>query len=73
MSLIGKMALIGMRQYNRMKYGLKVKHWTNEALSLFYLESGFPGNGPTLVFLHGLGASKDQWGPHIYDLARKYH
>lgn len=62
-----------MRTANRMKYGLKVGIYSNQEYDMKYLEANKGAEGPTLIFLHGLGASKDQWGPAIYRLANHFH
>lgn len=73
MNTLGQLALIAIRQLNRSKFKLKRKSWTGHGCTIAYLEAGAGNSHEPLVFLHGLGASKDQWGAHIYDLARDYH
>lgn len=73
MSMLGQLALIVIRQLNRSKFKLKRKSWAGQDSTIAYLEAGEGDSHTPLVFLHGLGASKDQWGPDVYDLARDYH
>jgi pimeloyl-ACP methyl ester carboxylesterase len=47
---------------------LKAKRWKAAGHEIAYLQSSGRRTGRTLVFLHGLGAGKDQWGPQIYSL-----
>lgn len=68
----GQLALFALRWQNRFRYGLKTRRWKAKAYDIAYLHSSGRENGPTLVFLHGLGASKDQWGPQIYSLVQAY-
>jgi pimeloyl-ACP methyl ester carboxylesterase len=73
MSLLNRLWLIALRTINRRRFGLRVHFHYSEHGSLAFLESGRECAGPTLVFLHGLGASKDQWGPEILAMGRRYH
>ncbi|MBK5435399.1 alpha/beta hydrolase [Pseudomonas sp. TH32] len=57
-----------MREQNRFRYRLKARRWKGQGYEVAYLQSSGVKAGPTLVFLHGLGASKDQWGPRLYSL-----
>lgn len=49
-------------EYNRFRYRLKARRWQGRGYDVPYLQSSGERSGSTLVFLHGLGASKDQWG-----------
>ena len=70
----GDRLLLGtLRQINRWRFGLRLHHYAGARGGLAFLESGRGLAGPTLVFLHGLGASKDQWGPDIYAMGRRHH
>ncbi len=64
----GRWALLAMREQNRFRYRLKVRRWKGPDYEIAYLQSSGIKAGPILVFLHGLGASKDQWGPKLYSL-----
>ena len=64
----GQWVLLAMRKQNRFRYRLKVRRWKGQGYEVAYLQSSRVKTGPTLVFLHGLGASKDQWGPKLYSL-----
>ncbi|WP_416772462.1 alpha/beta fold hydrolase [Pseudomonas sp. RHF3.3-3] len=66
----GLWVLLALREHNRFRYRLKARRWQGHGYDLTYLQSSGKRVGPTLVFLHGLGASKDQWGPHIYSMVR---
>jgi pimeloyl-ACP methyl ester carboxylesterase len=69
----GQLVLLALRQQNRFRYRLKVRRWKAGVYEIAYLYSNGHEAGPTLVFLHGLGASKDQWGPQIYSLVDAYN
>ena len=69
----GQLVLLALRQKNRFRYRLKVRRWKAGSDEIVYLHSKNHGAGPTLVFLHGLGASKDQWGPQMYSLVDAYN
>ncbi|TPG84003.1 alpha/beta fold hydrolase [Pseudomonas mandelii] len=69
----GQLALFALRWQNRFRYGLKIRRWKAKGYDIAYLHSSGREAGPTLVFLHGLGASKDQWGPRIYSLVQAYN
>ncbi|KJZ51507.1 alpha/beta fold hydrolase [Pseudomonas marginalis] len=60
-------------EYNRFRYRLKARRWQGRGYDVPYLQSSGERSGSTLVFLHGLGASKDQWGPHIYSMVRTHN
>ncbi|WP_287812562.1 alpha/beta fold hydrolase [Pseudomonas sp.] len=68
MNVVDRVLLTGLRSLNRWRFALKLRRHRR----LAYLENA-RRVGPSLVFLHGVGASKDQWGPEVYQLARKYH
>lgn len=68
MNIVDHLLLASLRNLNRWRFALRLRRHGR----LAYLESA-QQEGPSLVFLHGLGASKDQWGPAVYQLARKYH
>ncbi|OUM04843.1 alpha/beta hydrolase [Pseudomonas syringae] len=68
-----QLLLFVMRQQNRLRYKLKFQRWRTDGYEIAYLYSCSRNAGPTLVFLHGLGASKDQWGPQIYSLVDTYN
>ena len=72
MKLLGQAALLAMRQKNRIKFKLKFRRWVGSDCSIAYLQTSPVSKGPVIVFLHGLGASKDQWGPDIYAMSRLY-
>ncbi|WP_437881462.1 alpha/beta fold hydrolase [Pseudomonas sp. LRF_L74] len=59
--------LTALRNLNRWRFALKPKRHGH----LAYLESACQ-ESPSLVWLHGLGSSKDQWGLEVYQLARKH-
>lgn len=69
----GQLVLLAMRQQARFRYKLKIRRWKTGEYQIAYLQSSGCQTGPTLVFLHGLGASKDQWGAQIYSLADAYN
>jgi pimeloyl-ACP methyl ester carboxylesterase len=69
----GQLVLLALRQQNRFRYKLKVRRWKAGNFEIAYLHSSGHEAGPTLVFLHGLGSSKDQWGPQIYSLVDAYN
>lgn len=69
----GQLVLLALRRQNRFRYRLKVRRWKTDGYEIAYLHSNGRRAGPTLVFLHGLGASKDQWGPQIYSLVNAYN
>ncbi|WP_294737012.1 alpha/beta hydrolase [uncultured Pseudomonas sp.] len=64
----GQWVLLAIREQNRFRYRLKARRWKGQGYEVAYLQSSGVKTGPTLVFLHGLGASKDQWGPGLYSL-----
>lgn len=68
-----QLLLLALRQQNRFRYRLKARRWKAEGYEIAYLHSNDHKAGPTLVFLHGLGTSKDQWGPQIYSLVDAYN
>lgn len=68
MNVVDHLLLDGLRNLNRWRFALKLRRHGR----LAYLESTRQ-EGTSLVFLHGLGASKDQWGPAVYQLSRKHH
>jgi len=72
MNSIDRLLLGTLRLVHRWQFGLKLRWHTSEQGRLAYLQSTCEQAGPTLVILHGLGASKDQWGPAILGMAR-YH
>ena len=72
MKWLGQLVLLALRQQNRFRYRLKVRRWKADGYEISYLHSSRRKAGSTLVFLHGLGASKDQWGPQIYSLVDDY-
>ena len=69
----GQWVLLALRQQNRLRYRLKIQRWKGPDYEIAYLLSKPREAAPTLVFLHGLGASKDQWGPYIYSLVNTYN
>ncbi|KZL42396.1 MULTISPECIES: alpha/beta fold hydrolase [Pseudomonas] len=73
MNWLGQLLLLGIREQNRCRYRLKLRRWKAEDYEIAYLCSSGRNTGPTLVFLHGLGASKDQWGPQIYSMVDTYN
>ncbi|WP_397451645.1 alpha/beta fold hydrolase [Pseudomonas sp. NA-150] len=68
MKWVGLLLLLVLRQRNRFCFRLKAKRWRAATDEIAYLQSSGRNTGSTLVFLHGLGAGKDQWGPQIYSL-----
>ncbi|NBB08427.1 alpha/beta fold hydrolase [Pseudomonas sp. SLFW] len=68
MNALDLLLLTSLRTINRWRFALKLRRHGR----LSYLESRRQ-EGATLVLLHGLGASKDQWGPEVCKLARKHH
>jgi pimeloyl-ACP methyl ester carboxylesterase len=73
MSWPGRWVLLAMREQNRFRYRLKVRRWNGQGFEVAYLQSSGVKSGPTLVFLHGLGASKDHWGPGLYSLVDTFN
>ncbi|MGH8419424.1 MAG: alpha/beta fold hydrolase [Pseudomonas sp.] len=73
MRIIDRLLLAGLRTANRWRFGLTLRRYRDQQGSIAFLEIGRDHPGPTLVFLHGLGASKDQWGRHIYALGLRHH
>lgn len=71
--LIGNLAINMMKLKMRLSFGLKPRVWGQGSNYLHYLEGGERGTRPTLVFLHGLGAGKDQWGKEFYSFAKHFH
>ncbi|WP_349971917.1 alpha/beta hydrolase [Pseudomonas caspiana] len=69
----GQLVLLALRKQTRFRHKLKIEHWKADGYQIAYLQSNGFEAGPTLVFLHGLGASKDQWGTQIYSLADAYN
>ncbi len=68
MNVVDRLLLTSIRYFNRWRFALKLRHHGR----LAYLESARQ-EGPSLILLHGLGASKDQWGPEMCELARDHH
>jgi abhydrolase domain-containing protein 6 len=68
MNVLDCLLLTSLRTVNRWRFALKLRRHGR----LAYLESARQ-EGATLVLLHGLGASKDQWGPELCKLAREHH
>ncbi len=73
MKWLGQLVLLALRQQNRFRYRLKAQRWEADGYEIAYLQSKVREALVTLVFIHGLGASKDQWGPHIYSLVDAYN
>lgn len=73
MNSVDRLLLGTLRLIHRWQFGLKLRWYTSAHGRLAYLESTKGQKGPTLVILHGLGASKDQWGPAILGMARHHH
>jgi abhydrolase domain-containing protein 6 len=73
MEWLGQLVLLVLRQQNRFRYRLKFRRWKANGYEVAYLHSSRRKTRLTLVFLHGLGASKDQWGSHIYSLVHSYN
>lgn len=71
--VIGFVVLFGLKHSVRFKYNLRHRKWRGADDTIHYLESRRVEGRDTLVFLHGLGASKDQWGEAIYGLSKHYH
>ncbi len=71
--VIGSAVLFGLKHFARFKHRLKHQEWRYAGGNINYLESRKIQGTETLVFLHGLGASKDQWGEAIYSLSSHYH
>ncbi|AHL34507.1 lipase [Pseudomonas brassicacearum] len=72
MNSVDRLLLGTLRQVQRWKFGLKLRWHTSGQGRLAYLQGTACQKGPTLVILHGLGASKDQWGPAILGMARHH-
>ncbi|MBT2338458.1 MULTISPECIES: alpha/beta fold hydrolase [Pseudomonas] len=72
MNAVDHLLLGTLRLIHRRQFGLKLRWHTSEQGRLAYLQNTSGRAGPTLVILHGLGASKDQWGPAILGMARHY-
>ncbi|QBZ90387.1 alpha/beta fold hydrolase [Pseudomonas viciae] len=72
MNSVDRLLLSTLRLVQRWRFGLKLRWHTSAQGRLAYLQSAARQKGPTLVILHGLGASKDQWGPAILGLARHH-
>lgn len=68
MNILDPLLLTSLRTLNRWRFAMKLRRHGR----LAYLESPRQ-QGATLVLLHGLGASKDQWGPEVCKLAREHH
>lgn len=68
MNVLDRLLMASLRTFNRWRFALKLRRYGR----LAYLESARQ-EGATLVLLHGLGASKDQWGPEFCKLAREHH
>ena len=68
MNVLDRLLMTSLRTFNRWRFALKLRRYGR----LAYLESTRQA-GATLVLLHGLGASKDQWGPEFCKLAREHH
>lgn len=67
MNAIDQLLLGALRGCNRWRFALRLRR--HGPLACLY---GRRRAGPLLVWLHGLGASKDQWGPAMFALAREY-
>jgi pimeloyl-ACP methyl ester carboxylesterase len=72
MNSADRLLLGTLRLVHRWQFSLKLRWHTCERGRLAYLQSTCEQPGATLVFLHGLGASKDQWGPAILGMARNH-
>lgn len=72
MNSVDRLLLDTLRLVQRWQFGLKLRWHTSGQGRLAYLQSTSEQTGPLLVILHGLGASKDQWGPAILGMARYY-
>ncbi|WP_434575692.1 alpha/beta fold hydrolase [Pseudomonas sp. Z3-6] len=72
MNSVDRLLLGTLRLVHRWQFGLKLRWHASAQGRLAYLESTARQKGPTLVILHGLGASKDQWGPAILGMARHH-
>lgn len=73
MKWLGNLAITLLRSSSRLRYGLKCQTWKGPGYDIAYLENDKKIPSPSLLFLHGLGASKDQWGDHIFELTKDYH
>jgi len=73
MNSIDRLLLGTLRLANRWQFGLKLRRHTSAHGRLVYLESTPRKKRATLVMLHGLGASKDQWGAALMGMARQHH
>lgn len=73
MNRVDQLLLGTLRLVHRWQFGLKLRWHTGANGRLAYLESPARHQRATLVMLHGLGASKDQWGPAILGMARHHH
>lgn len=72
MNKLDQLLLSTMRLAHRWQFGFKLHSHTTEQGRLAYLKSTPNKERPILVFIHGLGASKDQWGPAVMSMARDY-
>ncbi|WP_210644341.1 MULTISPECIES: alpha/beta fold hydrolase [unclassified Pseudomonas] len=72
MNSVDRLLLGSLRLVQRWRFGLRLRWHTSGQGRLAYLQGTAPQKGPTLVILHGLGASKDQWGPAMLGMARHY-
>lgn len=72
MNKVDQLLLGTLRLVHRWQFGFKLRLHAAEEGRLAYLKSTPHKERPTLVFLHGLGASKDQWGTAVMSMARDY-
>ncbi|PBJ09982.1 Lipase 1 precursor [Pseudomonas ogarae] len=73
MNRIDRLLLGTLRLVHRWQFGLKLRWHTGTHGRLAYLQNPVRNPRTTLVMLHGLGASKDQWGPAMLGMARHHH
>lgn len=62
----------GIQAVSRLLPHLRTRHVEIDDHKLYYWEAGQVGR-PTVVLVHGFGASKDNWLPLIPALSRRYH
>ncbi|WP_214509255.1 alpha/beta fold hydrolase [Pseudomonas brassicacearum] len=72
MNRVDRLLLGTLRLVHRWQFGLKLRWHSGAHGRLAYLQSPARQQRTTLVMLHGLGASKDQWGPAMLGMARHH-
>ena len=70
---LGMLMLRTVSKLTRLKFGLQKKCWQGKGFNITYLQSIPKSGQQTVILLHGLASSKDQWGPYIYELTKNYN